>query len=147
MAPRRMTRLTLLREKPQDERTMGVLLHGQLVLCQTMEPGEKDVAAPRVAPGWYRCEPHGWGPEAVRFRQTWALVGHDVSHWPEPGIARSAVLLHAGNTDEQTLGCILVGKRRGAINGEAAVLDSRAAMDELRDLIGNNPFGLTIIGG
>jgi hypothetical protein len=83
----------------------------------------------------------------VRFRQTWALVGRDVSHFPEPGVARSAVLLHAGNVDEQTRGCILVGMRRGEINGEPAVLDSRAAMDALRDLIGNDPFGLSIVGG
>lgn len=144
---RRMIRLTLLREKPEAERCFGVLMDGQLVLCQTMEPGDADTKAPRVAPGWYRCEPHGWGPEAVRFRQTWALVGHDVSHFPEPGVARSAILLHAGNTDEQTLGCILVGIRRGTLNGEPALLDSRVAMDALRDLIGNGPFGLSIVGG
>ena len=147
MAPKRMVRLTLLRETPGADRTMGVLLYGQLVLCQTMEPGDADLEAPRVAPGWYRCEPHGWGPEDVKFRQTWALVGRDVAHFPEPGVARSAVLLHAGNTDDQTRGCIVVGKRRGEINCEPAVLDSRVAMDALRDLIGSNPFGLTIIGG
>lgn len=143
----RMKRLTLLRETPQDERTFGVLMHGQLVLCRTMEPGEKDLGAPRVAPGWYRCEPHGWGPEAVRFRQTWALVGRDVSHFPEPGVPRSAILIHAGNTDEQTLGCILVGMRRGELNGEPALLESRVAMEALRNLIGNDPFGLSIIEG
>ncbi len=147
MTVRRMTRLTLLRDKPEAERTFGVLMHGQLVLCQTMEPGDEDTMAPRVAPGWYRCEPHGWGAEAVRYKQTWALVGHDVSHFPEPGVKRSAVLLHAGNLDEHTRGCILVGMRRGELNGEPALLDSRVAMDALRDLIGFHPFGLSIVGG
>lgn len=143
----RIKSLTLLRDRPGPERTMGVLMNGQMILCQTMEPGDADTKAPRVPPGWYRCEPHGWGSEAVRFRQTWALVGQTVSHLPEPGVPRSAVLIHPGNRDEQTRGCILVGMRRGELGGEPAVLDSRVAMDALRDLIGNNPFGLTIIGG
>lgn len=153
MAAKRMPRLTLLRDAPGHERTLGALLHGQLVIAQTMEPGDADVRADgvpmRVRPGWYRCEPHGWGAEAVRFKRTWALVGHDVSHFPEPGVARSAVLLHDGTRDEHTLGCILVGSRRGVSRGEPGLLEDveGEAMDRLRDLIGNAPFGLSIIGG
>lgn len=153
MAPRRMVRLTLLRDAPGPDRTFGVLMNGQMALCQTMEPGDADVRADgvpmRVKPGWYRCESHGWGPEAVRFKQTWALVGHDVSHFPEPGVARSAVLIHDGTRDEHTIGCILVGTRRGVSRGEPALLEDveGEAMNKLRNLIGNAPFGLSIVGG
>lgn len=143
----RMKRLILIREKPGADRTLGALHYGSRLMAYTMEPGIEDAAAPRVRPGWYVCEPHGWGPEAVRFKQTWALVGDGVSHFPEPGVARSAILLHAGNRDEETRGCILVGVRRGELGGEPAVLASRDAMDSLRDLIGNRPFGLSIMEG
>lgn len=142
----RMKRLTLIREAPGPDRTFGALMYGTSFRAYTMEPGTADVGAPRVSPGWYILDPHGWAPDAtVRFRQTWALVGADVSHYPEPGVARSAVLIHAGNRDEQTLGCILVGMSRGTLGGEPAVLDSKAAMDALRDLLGNDRAGLTII--
>lgn len=94
------------------------------------------------------CVPHAWEPSSpLRFKRTWALVGNDVSHQPEPGIARSAVLIHAGNVDDDTLGCILVGQRRGVVRGEPGVLDSVKAMDSLRDLIGPASFGLSIIEG
>lgn len=144
----RMKRLLLIREKPGHERTFGALHYGTMIVSHTMEPGTGDHSAPRVSAGFYLCEPHGWEPGApVKFRSTWALVGHDVSHFPEPGVARSAVLIHAGNRVEQTLGCILVGKRRGELGGEPAILESREAMSELRSLIGNNRFGLTIMEG
>lgn len=145
----RLPRFTLLREPAGDERTFGSLFKGTAFVCHTLEPGDKDTSAPRVDPGFYLLEPHGWAPDAgVRFKQTWALVGRDVAHFPEPGVARSAVLFHAGNRDEDTHGCILVGMDRGVLGGEPAVLDSRAAMERLRDLIGGGRAAyLTIVEG
>jgi hypothetical protein len=141
----KLKRLILLREKPEAERTFGSLHWGTRLLCHTLEPGLNDVKAPRVDPGWYLCVPHGWEPSELRYKETWALVGHGVSHQEEPGIPRCAVLFHHGNLDRNTKGCILVGMRRGVLEGEPAVLDSKTAMNELRDLIGHNPFGLSII--
>lgn len=150
----RLPRFTLVREEPEAERTFGRLFMlrsngASEIVCETLEPGDADVKAPRVPPGFYLLEPHGWAPDSVvRFRQTWALVGHDVSHFPEPGVRRSAILFHAGNRDRDTRGCILVGMTRGVVGGEPGVLDSRVAMERLRDLIGGGrPAYLTIAGG
>jgi len=141
-------RLILLREGDEPERTHGRLFIGSNFLCYTMEPGTADRGHLRVEPGFYFCEPHGWEPDSpVRFRQTWALVGDGVSHQPEIGVPRSAVLWHGGVRDEHTTGCILVGALRGFSNGEPALLDSKSAMERMRDLIGHNEFCVTIMKG
>ena len=45
------------------------------------------------------------------------------------------ILIHSGNTDKDTEGCILVGKSTGYINQKRAVLDSRKAFDLIYDRI------------
>lgn len=44
---------------------------------------------------------------------------------------RSEIRVHAGNTNMNTLGCILIGMAAGNLNGEEAVLSSRQALDLL----------------
>lgn len=145
MTGKPMKRLRLVRAVSGEDRTFGQLYDGPHFVCHTMEPGDSDVQAPRVEPGWYGCEPHGWEPgSGAKFRSTWALVGRDVSHFPEPGVKRSAVLFHAGNLDHETRGCILVGMSVGTLQGEPALFESRAAMDALRDRIGHERFWLAI---
>ena len=142
-----LKRLILIREKPDTDRTFGAIYYRDRFVCHTLEPGDLDKLAPRVPPGFYHLTPHGWGPNSVvKFRETWALNGETVSHQAEAGIPRSAVLLHAGNIDDQTRGCILPGLGRGVVNGEPAVTQSKAAMEELRDIIGNGQAYLTIVG-
>jgi len=139
-------RLTLLRDNAGDERTFGALFDGTMIVCQTLEPGDKDVDHPRVPPGFYVCEPHGWAKDTtLTKKRTWALIGRTVSHQPEPGVPRAACLLHAGNRDSDSLGCILVGVLRGTIDGEPVILNSQEAMSRLRELIGQNTFYLTIV--
>ena len=141
-------RLILKREAPGKDRTFGSLFIGSNWICDTMEPGDADTDHPRVEPGFYVLDPHGWEPASVlRHKRTWALVGRDVAHQRTDGIARSAVLFHEGNLDEHSLGCILVGLARGTLAGEPAILRSRDAMAKLRDLIGPNMAELVIMGG
>lgn len=144
----RLKRLILIREKPEPDRCFGALFQRDRFIAHTLEPGDLDTKAPRLPAGFYHLTPHGWEPDTpVRYRQTWALNGATVSHQAEPGVPRSAVLIHAGNVDDETLGCILLGLGRGLVKGEMGVTQSRAAVDALRDLVGHNSAYLTIMGG
>lgn len=65
--------------------------------------------------------------------------------WEVQGVTnRSSILIHHGNTEDNTQGCILVGLSAGELNGQPAVLQSRDAMDLLRSLIGSKDFALNI---
>lgn len=47
----------------------------------------------------------------------------------------SYVLIHTGNTEDDTMGCLIVGKRIGTLNNKRAVLDSKTAFKEIYAII------------
>ncbi len=140
-----MKRFILTRRWFEDERTIGELWCEGEWVAFTMEPGFADVDAPRVKFGFYHLVRHDL--QEYKFRDTWALVGEGVSHQPEEGIPRSAVLFHKGNWDEDTVGCILLGMTISHMNGETATRASGDAMDRLRSFLGSADAYLTIEGG
>ena len=140
-------RLRLDRFGFQAERTIGELYAGSEWIAYTMEPGSADKDFPRVDTGFYGLVRHGWDEGTrLKYKRTWALIGADVSPQPEPDISRAAVLFHAGNLDENTKGCILLGLEIGRLQNEMAVVSSRDAMDKLRRVIGGSEAYLTIGG-
>lgn len=58
---------------------------------------------------------------------------------------RTNIEIHAGNTENDSLGCLLVGSELGAINGFNAVLHSKATLAMLKSEL-PNIFQLTIMG-
>lgn len=59
---------------------------------------------------------------------------------------RSHILIHVGNTTDDTQGCPLIGSRVGVLGGKLAVLASKAAFDEfMAELDGVDEFILGII--
>lgn len=91
----------------------------------------------------------GVGVYRMESRETEARGKHWILSNPALGVyrypqdiptgvyARSLVLIHAANWAHELLGCIAPGKIRGVINSEWGVGDSRAALNEIRTLIGN----------
>ena len=65
---------------------------------------------------------------------------------------RSGILIHAGNRagntemgfETDSTGCILVGSRRGVLDGQQAILNSRRTLHKFVENLGQAPFNLYI---
>ena len=127
--------VSLIRLKESEAGTFGVLYirggNHRPVYTLELPWRDNERGESRIKPGTYRCVPHGWNNENLKFKKTWRLEN-------VPG--RSAILLHAGNTIKDTDGCVLVGL--GSM--EHMVLSSKDAMRFLHDTIGNNEFTLEV---
>ncbi|MDG3394294.1 DUF5675 family protein [Vibrio parahaemolyticus] len=81
--------------------------------------------------GEYELESHMWKGQFL----TVALVGGTVSHYAEPGKARSTILMHWANTQSEIQGCIACGSRLGYVHGKWAVTSSKRTTKRLLDII------------
>ena len=118
----------LTRQPSTPQGTFGTLTDADSnILCVTCEQPWNDnkVGASCIPAGTYQCIPH----DSPAHPNTWEIAG-------VPG--RSAILIHNGNTDTQSEGCILVGDSFGTINGMSAVLNSIATLDKLRGILPDN---------
>lgn len=135
---------------------LGYLRAGDLVLATLEEPWVADPDGPggqRRQPGLTEsCVPDGLyvleAHDTPRFQNVWALVNPalGVYHWnaPSHNYGRTAILIHAGNSLLDTEGCILVGKTHTRLEEQDRVLESRAALESLRLLLGKGTHQLKI---
>lgn len=78
--------------------------------------------------GRYKFHPHNWEDrEGLNFSKVW-----QIANVPN----RTGILIHAGNTVVDCIGCVLVGLQEGELHKHPAVLRSQAALSLLRDLLG-----------
>ena len=112
--------LRLIRRWPKATCTIGELLVDGAWFCFTLE----DVERPEKIPG----------ETAIPAGRYKVIITHSQRFDRElpllvdvPGF--TGIRIHAGNTDADTLGCILVGKR----TLENAIGESRAALDDLME--------------
>lgn len=85
----------------------------------------------RIPYGEYYCE-HFSGnkfPDAYKLKDV-------------PG--RTDILIHYGNTERDTLGCILVGLGASEMNWEPFISHSRDAFKVLKKILGVDPFHLQV---
>ena len=135
---------TLERLAHTDEGTLGALVAGSFS-CRTMEPPWRDNQPNRscIIEGTYRCVWH----RSPRYGEVYLVAG-------VPG--RSHILIHPGNVGGDTAlglhthtrGCILLGRRHGALDIKArrqrAVLLSRPTVAAFARAMGNRPFLLEV---
>lgn len=135
-----MRQFILKREESTDQGTPGTFRGDGLALFTLELPWRDNL--PRIScipPGRYVCKPYS----SPKYRDVYVLQS-------VPG--RSSILIHSGNwagdiskglrSDVQ--GCILVGLSLGELSGQTAVTSSRAALNNLRNVIGRETFELVI---
>ena len=117
-----MTLVKLYRGPSSDKGTFGMLCLGDMPLCVTCEDpwndNRKQISC--VPAGTYSFKKFN----GTRFKDVWDLQG-------VPG--RSAILIHAGNTIDDTHGCILVGRCFSHLGNLPSVMQSQEAMQILRE--------------
>jgi hypothetical protein len=128
-----MKEVKLCRILDNEYGTFGVLIYENNPICLTLEDkwvdNETNISC--IPQDEYVCKivdsPH---------------FGHvyEVKDVPD----RTHILIHKGNTHEDTRGCILPGSKFGELNGVLGVLDSTAAFNKFMDLMDDEDFRLDI---
>ena len=102
----------------------------------TYSNGPRGTLTTKIVPGEYQC---------VRSRyhrgnyDCWQIVGSDIA--PE-----RRILIHKGNIEEDSDGCILIGESFGVLHGKPAILQSGAGFAELMSLTGGvDEFPLFVV--
>jgi hypothetical protein len=139
-----MRHVTIYRTDTSDEGTFGILsIQDTEFLCHTLElPWRHNQTNISCIPqGVYSCRPY----TSAKYRNVWQVYGVE---------GRTSILIHSGNWAGDVSkgyrtnveGCILVGKRRGAVYDQKAVISSVMALNNIRTYLQGEEFRLTITG-
>lgn len=120
--------------------SFGVLFEGGIPFAVTVEPewrdNQKGISC--IPPGMYRCK----RVTSPKFGVTFEITNVE---------GRDHVLFHGGNTEDDTLACVVVAEKFGSLKGKTAVLESKTSPDEgfnefLKRTEGLDEFPLEIMG-
>ena len=130
-----MKTLTLKRISEIEDGIFGVMLDGNIPFAVTLErnwlDNQNNISC--IPTGSYRCvrrlyHKHGYW--------TFEVTG-------VPG--RTSILIHSGNTEDDSMGCILLGESYGDLKNKVAILASKVAFFEFMSrLEGQDEFTLVV---
>ena len=128
-----MMRAARLTRTLHEDCSTGVLEISDRLALFTIEPPWLDNAIGKscIPPGKYLCR------QRKSPRYGW-------KYWLQNTEPRTFILIHGGNLPKHTQGCILPGKRLGMLNGQRAVLTSKAAVSIIHDYYDREDFLLEI---
>lgn len=119
----------LFRLEHTDHGIIGVLRVNKQVACYTLELPyiENKANISSIPQGFYNCGL----TMSPKYGLTYEVL--DVRN-------RSNILFHAGNTINDSRGCILLGNKVGELSGKRAVLNSRIAYKAFMDTLDMSMF-------
>ncbi len=110
--------------------TLGRFYINGKLKCFTIEDEERAIKVKgetRIPAGIYKV--------GKRYSPKFSpAFGHEML-WVKDVPGFEYILIHTGNTEKDTDGCLIVGKRIGSLNNKRAVLDSKQAYKEIYPLI------------
>lgn len=118
-------KLTLTRTCTSDEGTFGMLSKEGVPLCNTVELPWRD-NKPQVS-----CIPAGVYRVVFSYSPRFKRMLHQIQ-----GVEnRSGIRMHIANRAKELQGCIAPGTGLGTIGGQAAVMNSANALNQLHALL------------
>lgn len=134
---------------------LGWLASGDLRLATLERPWLPNPLGPGgqsfvscVPEGSYEVLPH----DTPRYPLTYALVNHSLGVYYLPkhvptgqAWGRTAILIHAGTTVSDVVGCIAVGRAHSAGGGPHSLDETAWALAQLREHLGRNRSTLQIV--
>lgn len=120
-------KLEVLRFSSEKDSTRGLLFdvtNGRKFLCYTLEDEHRDVKVmhkTRIPPGTYKLKLRTYGGFHGRYKDRFADIHKGMIEIMDvPNFTH--ILIHCGNTDEDTSGCLLLGlsQRSGFIGRSTA---------------------------
>jgi len=128
-----MKEVQLKRMWQTDNETIGRLYIEHEPFCFTLEPpwkgNQRQVSC--IPAATYDCI---W-QRSPRFGWTFQII-----NVPD----RTRILIHSGNLARHTYGCVLLGKYKGSLEGENAVLVSRPTLRKFHETVGQKSFRLEV---
>ena len=134
--------VNLIRLRRSDQGTLGILLYEEFK-CYSLElpwrENQRNISC--IPPGEYITE--------IRLSPRFGKV-----YWLKEVPNRSWILTHSGNWagdvnkgyKTHVNGCILLGQKRGLLEGQLAVLNSRIMVNRFMDRMNYQPFSLRVFG-
>ncbi|KAB2918693.1 MAG: hypothetical protein F9K23_00725 [Bacteroidetes bacterium] len=123
-----MIELVLCRKESNQHETVGDLYLNGKLLCHTLEDEKRAVKVwgeTRIPAGKYEIKLRTFGAHHQRYKNRFAF--HIGMLWLQDVPNFKDILIHIGNTDKDTAGCILVGNKINKQNGRYSLLNSTDA--------------------
>ncbi len=105
--------LLVHRLPPQPDYTLGALFVNGRMECFSLEDEPRAVKVPgetRIPAGRRRVKLYTQGTKDAKYRAKYGPVWHRGMLMVEDVPGFTGILIHIGNTDDDTEGCLLVGK-------------------------------------
>lgn len=115
--------------------TFGTILYKDIPFAVTLERQwlDNQTGISCIPDGEYRCK----RVDSPRFNDTFEVTNVK---------GRTHILFHAGNIDDDSHGCILVGEQYEKLQGSPAILASKKGYGELMDIMADDDeFRLIVV--